>query len=64
MRRIVVLVASAVINAPTIPTVASECTSSKDVDVADNRKTCRAYAASFHQSVTQRPAAVTCVDGA
>jgi hypothetical protein len=64
MRRIVVLIASAVINASTIPTVASECISSKDIDVADNRKTCRAYAASFHESVTQRPAAVTSVDGA
>ena len=59
MRRIVVLIASVVINASTIPTVASECTSSKDIDVADNRKTCRAYVASFHDSVTQRPAAVS-----
>ena len=33
MRRTVVLIASAVIDASTIPTVASECTSSKDIDV-------------------------------
>ena len=64
MRPIAILVASAVINASTIPTVASECTSSKDIDVADNRKTCRAYAAWFHESVTQRPAVVTSGDGA
>jgi hypothetical protein len=77
MRRITVLIASAAINASTIPTVASECTLSKDIDAsrtrwamvrsqpfnaADNVRTCRAYAASFYESVTLRQAAARCVD--
>lgn len=78
MKRIIVLIASAAINASTIPTVASECASSKDVDAsrtsratlriqpinaADDDKTRRAYARSFDRSVMLRQAAVTCVDG-
>jgi hypothetical protein len=78
MRRIFVLIASAAINASTIPAVAAECTSIKDVDasrsrwellrsqpakVADKEKTCRAYAASFYESVTLRQAAARCIDG-
>jgi hypothetical protein len=78
MMRIIVLMASAAINASAIPTVASTCTSNKDVDAsrtrwatlrsqpakaADNEKNCRAYAASFYESVTLRQAAARCVDG-
>jgi hypothetical protein len=73
----IVLVASAAINAATIPAVASECTLSKDIDAsrarwatlrsqpanaADYEKACRAYAASFYESVTLRQAATRCVD--
>jgi hypothetical protein len=61
----------------TIPAVAAECTSNKDIDAsrtrwatlrsqpanaADSDKTCRAYAASFYESVTPRQAAAGCVD--
>src|SRR5215475_664918 len=78
MRRIFVLIASAVINASTIPALAAECTSSKDIDasrvrsatvrcqpvnVTDNEKICRAYAASFYESVMLRQAAARRVDG-
>jgi hypothetical protein len=78
MRRIAFLVASAVINASTIPAVASECMSIRDLDasrarwaallsqpanVVDKEKTCRAYATSFYESVTLRQAAVRCVGG-
>ena len=78
MRRIAVLIASAAINASTIPAVAAECTSIKDIDAsrsrwemlrsqpakaADKEKTCRAYAASFYESVTLRQAAAGCADG-
>jgi hypothetical protein len=77
MRRITVLIASAAINAATIPAAASECTSSNDIDASrarwatlrsqpanatDNVRTCRAYAASFYESVTLRQAAARCVD--
>jgi len=76
MRRIAVLIASAAINASTIPAVAAEHTSNKDIDAAravtvqsrpvnaaDNEKTCRAYAASFYESVVLRQAAAGRVDG-
>lgn len=78
MRRIAVLFVSAVINASTIPAVASECISTRDLDasrarwatllsqpanVVDQDKTCRAYAASFYESVTLRQAAARCADG-
>jgi hypothetical protein len=79
MRRITVLIASAAISASTIPTVAAECTSNKDIDAsctrwatvqsqpanaaADKEKSCRAYAASFYESVTLRQAAAKCPDG-
>ena len=77
MRRITVLIASALINASTIPGLAAESTLNKDVNTAgavsatvhskpanaaDNEKTCRAYAASFYESVTLRQAAARCVD--
>ena len=79
MRRIAVLIASAAINASTIPAVAAEFTSNKDIDAsrarratvhsqpanaADNEKTCRAYAASFYESVMLRQAAAGRGDGA
>jgi hypothetical protein len=79
MRRIIVLVVSAAINASTIPAVAAESTLNKDVNAAravsatvhskpanavDNEKTCRAYAASFYRSVMLRQAAADRVDGA
>ena len=75
MMRIAVLLASAAINAFTIPAVATECTSNRDIATSrarwtmvrsapvggvDNDKTCRAYAASFYESVRMRQAAATC----
>jgi hypothetical protein len=79
MRRITVLIASAAISASTIPTVAAECTSNKDIDAsctrwatvqsqpanaAEKEKSCRAYAASFYQSVMLRQVATQRIDGA
>jgi hypothetical protein len=79
MRRIAVLIASAAINVSAIPAVAAECTSIKDIDASRLRWetvrsqpanaavkeiTCRAYAASFYESVTLRDAAVRCAAGA
>ena len=78
MRRIIVLIAFAAISVSTIPAVAAECTKSKDIEAsrrrlatlrsqpanaADSEKTCRAYAASFYESVMLREAAARCVDG-
>ncbi len=78
MRRITVLIASALINASTIPGLAAESTPNKDVNAAravsatehsrpikaaDNENTCRAYAASFYESVMRRQAAIGRVDG-
>ena len=77
MRRALILVASAAI-AYAIPAVAAEHTSIRDIDAAraravtvqsqpvnaaDNEKTCRAYAASFYESVVLRHAAAGRVDG-
>ena len=79
MRRIAVLIASAAINASTIPSLAAECNSNKSIDVscarsatvqsqsanaADKEKVCRAYAASFYESVMLREVAAKRVDGA
>ena len=79
MRRITVLIASALINASTVPGLAAVSTLSKDVsaarafsatvhskpdNAADNDKTCRAYAASHYESVMLRQAAARRVDGA
>jgi hypothetical protein len=79
MRRVAVLIASAAINASTVPAVAAECTSNKDIDAsctrwatvqsqpanaAEKEKSCRAYAASFYQSVMLRQVATQHVDGA
>jgi hypothetical protein len=78
MGRILVLIASAAINASTIPAVAMERTSIKDTDAsrsrweklrsqpaksADKEKTCRAYAASFYEPVTLRQIAARSADG-
>jgi hypothetical protein len=75
MMKLAVLLVSAVINASTIPAVASECASSSNIDAfrarwttlrtqraktADNEATCRAYAASFYESVTLRQATALC----
>jgi len=75
MRRILILFAFAAINASAIPAVAAECTSAKEIDAsrsrwelvrsqpakaADNERACRAYAASFFESVTLRQVAATC----
>jgi hypothetical protein len=79
MRRITVLIASALINASTIPGLAAEPTLNGGVNVAravsatvhskpdnaaDNEKTCRAFAASFYESMMRRQAAAGRVDGA
>ena len=78
MRRIPALIVSAAINASTIPAVAADWTPNKDIDAfrtqwatlrsqpasaANKDKTCRAYAASFYQSVTLRQAAASRGDG-
>jgi hypothetical protein len=78
MRRIAVLIASAAINASTIPALAAERTPIKDIDasrvgwtvlqgqtdtVAENEKACRAYATSFYESVMKRQAAANRVEG-
>ena len=72
MRRIPVLIVSALINAATMPGLAAESAPNKDAyaaravsatvyskpaNAADNEKTCRAYAASFHESEMRRQAA-------
>src|SRR5215813_13674111 len=78
MRRIAVLIASAAIKASTIPAVGAECTSikatdascarrstvqSQPADAADKEKSCRAYAASFYESVMLRQVAAKRADG-
>jgi hypothetical protein len=78
MRRTAVLIVSAAINASTIPTVAAESTSIKDIDppsarqttavsqstdAANTEKTCRGYAASFEESVMRRQAAARLAGG-
>ena len=78
MRTAAVLIASAAINAFTIPAVAAECTSIKDIDASRSRwemvrsqaakaavkeNTCRAYATLFYESVTLRQVATPCTAG-
>ena len=78
MRRILIIVASAAINACAVPALAAECASIKDIDAsrsrwellrskpakaADRERICRAYATSFYESVTLRQAAARCADG-
>lgn len=77
MRRVLVLIASAAINASTVPVLASECTSSNDInasrtkwsivrsqpaDAINAEKACHAYAASFYESVTLRQANTKCLN--
>ena len=76
MRRTTVLIASIAIIA-SIPAVAAECTNkdinasrarwatarSRPANAADNEKACRAYAASFYESVTLRQVATRYTDG-
>jgi hypothetical protein len=79
MRRISVLIASAVIHTSMIPALAAECTANNDIDpictrwptvqsqpanAEDKEKSCRAYAASFYESVMLRHVATRRVDGA
>jgi hypothetical protein len=79
MRIITVLIASALINASTVPRLAASSTLNNDTNVArvvsatvrrkldsaaDNEKTCRTYAASFYESEMLRQAAAGRVDGA
>ena len=79
MRRVLILVASAAINAYAIPAVAAERTAIRDIDAAragtvmvnsqptnatDKEKTCRDYAASFYESVVLRHTAANRADGA
>ncbi|WP_194471107.1 hypothetical protein [Bradyrhizobium sp. CCBAU 51753] len=76
MRRITVLIVSALINASTIPALAaptlnkfvaravSASVHSKPDNAADNEKTCRAYAASYHESAVLRQIAAGRADGA
>jgi hypothetical protein len=79
MRRIAVLIVSAAINASTIPAIAADCTSNKNIsascaqwatvqsqpdNAADKEKSCRAYAASFYESIMLRQAAANRIDGA
>ena len=76
MRIIAILIASAAINASTIPALAAECGSIKDAGFShapaqsllsnadDKDKACRAYAASFYESVMLRQTAANRVDGA
>jgi hypothetical protein len=78
MGRTAVLIAFAAINAIAIPAVAAECTAIKEIDAsrsrwellrsqpakaAEREMICRAYAASFYESVTLRKAAARCDDG-
>ena len=79
MRRVLILVASAAINAYAIPAVAAERASIRGIDAAragavtvhsqptnaaDKEKTCRDYAASFYESVVLRHVAANRADGA
>jgi hypothetical protein len=72
MMRITVLVAATLINASTLPALAAEpelnnnlntaralsaTVHGKPADAAENEKTCRAYAASFYESVMLRQSA-------
>jgi hypothetical protein len=76
MRRIAVVIASLAINAFAIPAVAAECSSVRAIDAScarptaangqstDKENSCRAYAASFYQSVMRRQVAASRTGGA
>jgi hypothetical protein len=67
MRRIAVLIALAAISASTIPAVAAECTSNKDIDASCARRTTvqsqPADVASFYESAMLRQVAAKRLDG-
>ena len=78
MKRPALLIASAAINVSTIPAVAAECTAIRDIDATrsrwelirtqsakanDKENVCRAYAASFYESVKLRQAVAECDAG-
>jgi hypothetical protein len=75
MIRLAMLLTSAAINASTIPAAASQCASPTTIaatrthwaavrsqfsNATDHEAACRAYAASFYESVTTRQAAAGC----
>jgi hypothetical protein len=79
MTRFAAVLISVTMNASTIPALAAECASSADIAASHERWTairsqrfgtkdveaaCRAYAASFYDSVRIRQAASTCVANA
>jgi hypothetical protein len=79
MIRLAILLTSATINASTVSAAASPCTSptaitairthwaavrSRFSKATDHEAACRAYAASFYESVTTRQAAAGCTDDA
>lgn len=79
MTRLAILLASAVLNASTLPAAASQCAVPSTIaairthwaavrsqfsNVVDRETACRAYATSFYESVTTRQAAAGCPGGA
>ncbi|MBT1514053.1 MULTISPECIES: hypothetical protein [unclassified Bradyrhizobium] len=79
MIRLAILLASATINASTVPAAASQCVSPPAIaairahwaavrsqlsKATDPEAACRAYAASFYESVTTRQAAAGCTGDA
>ena len=79
MIRFAILLVSATINASTVPAAASQCASPTAIaairthwaavrsqlnKATDNEAACRAYAASFYESVTTRQAAAGCTGDA
>jgi hypothetical protein len=75
IKRVTALTVSALINVSTLSAVASECTSPDEIAASrlrwatvrsqsfkapDNEAKCRAYAASFYESVTLRQSATRC----
>jgi hypothetical protein len=76
MIKIAILLMSATVNASTIPAAASECASQTAIaatrthwaairnqfnNATDQAAACRAYAASFYESVTTRQAVAGCI---
>ena len=79
MIRFAILLVSATINASTVPAAASQCASPTAIaairthwaavrsqlsKATDHEAACRAYAASFYESVTTRQAVASCTGGA
>jgi hypothetical protein len=77
--RFAILLTSATINASTVPAAATQCASPTAIaairthwaavrsqlsKATDHEAACRAYAASFYESVTTRQAAAGCTGGA